>query len=102
MFTGRFVVQWLSSERNKKVTIPISFWILSIAGSLLLLSYAVYRRDIVFMIGQSTGLFIYVRNLQMIRNENKSDDTQDQQGNNSELGTSVVQPAALALPSKAA
>lgn len=71
MFTGRFVVQWLSSERNKKVTIPTSFWVLSIAGSVLLLAYAIYRRDIVFVIGQSTGLFIYVRNLQMNRREVK-------------------------------
>lgn len=65
MFTGRFVVQWLSSERNKKVTIPTAFWILSIGGSLLLLTYAIHQRDLVFTIGQSSGLFIYLRNLQL-------------------------------------
>lgn len=65
MFTGRFIVQWLSSERNKRVTIPRAFWFLSIGGSTMLLSYAIHQRDIVFILGQSTGLFIYLRNLQI-------------------------------------
>lgn len=81
MFTGRFVVQWLSSERNKRVTIPKAFWLLSIGGSLLLLTYAVHRRDIVFMIGQSTGLFIYIRNLQMSLREGKDKQVQSVQSN---------------------
>lgn len=81
MFTGRFVVQWLSSERNKRVTIPKAFWLLSIGGSLLLLTYAVHRRDIVFMIGQSTGLFIYIRNLQMSLREGKDKQVQSAQSN---------------------
>lgn len=76
MFTGRFVVQWLSSERNKRVTIPRAFWLLSIGGSLLLLTYAVHQRDIVFTIGQSSGLFIYLRNLQMSLRENSQSQTQ--------------------------
>ena len=71
MFTGRFVVQWLSSERNKRVTIPKAFWMLSIGGSLLLLTYAVHRGDIVFTLGQSSGLFIYIRNLQMSLRESR-------------------------------
>ena len=71
LFTGRFVVQWLSSEREKRSVIPKSFWYFSLGGSLLLLVYAMHRNDIVFTIGQSSGLFIYVRNLQLIRNENK-------------------------------
>jgi lipid-A-disaccharide synthase-like uncharacterized protein len=72
MFTGRFIVQWLSSERNKRVTIPVAFWLLSICGSLLLLAYAIHKRDLVFTIGQSSGLFIYLRNLQLTRGESRA------------------------------
>lgn len=64
-------MQWLSSEREKRSVVPPSFWYYSIGGALMLLIYAVYKRDIVFTIGQSSGLFIYVRNLQLIRNANK-------------------------------
>ena len=71
LFTGRFVVQWLSSERQKKSIIPASFWFLSIGGAVVLLIYAIHRQDIVFTIGQSSGLFIYLRNLQLIRNETR-------------------------------
>ena len=71
LFTARFIVQWLSSEREKRSVIPRSFWYFSLGGSLMLLTYAIYRQDIVFTIGQSSGLFIYVRNLQLIRNESK-------------------------------
>jgi lipid-A-disaccharide synthase-like uncharacterized protein len=71
LFTARFVVQWLSSEREKRSVVPRSFWYFSLGGSLMLLVYAIYKQDIVFTIGQSSGLFIYVRNLQLIRNESK-------------------------------
>jgi lipid-A-disaccharide synthase-like uncharacterized protein len=67
VFTGRFVVQWLSSEREKKSVVPVAFWYLSIAGGLALLTYAIHRGDPVFMLGQGLGLFVYVRNLQLIR-----------------------------------
>jgi lipid-A-disaccharide synthase-like uncharacterized protein len=66
VFTGRFVVQWLSSEREKKSVVPVAFWYLSIAGGVVLLVYAVHRQDPVFMLGQSLGLFVYLRNLQLI------------------------------------
>ena len=69
LFTGRFIVQWLSSESQKKSVIPPSFWFLSIGGAIILLIYAIHRQDPVFMIGQSAGLFIYLRNLQLIHNE---------------------------------
>jgi lipid-A-disaccharide synthase-like uncharacterized protein len=62
-------VQWLSSESQKKSVIPPSFWLLSIGGAIILLIYAIYRQDPVFVLGQSAGLFIYLRNLQLIRNE---------------------------------
>ncbi len=65
-FTGRFVLQWLYSEYKKRSVIPVSFWYLSIIGSLLLLAYAIYRADPVFILGQSFGIIIYLRNLQLI------------------------------------
>lgn len=49
MFTGRFLVQWIESERQGKSVIPIAFWFFSIAGGLLLFAYAFYRRDPVFI-----------------------------------------------------
>ncbi len=67
LFTGRFLVQWLASERHGKSVIPISFWYLSLSGATVLMTYAIYRQDPVFIIGQSTGFLIYIRNLQLIR-----------------------------------
>jgi lipid-A-disaccharide synthase-like uncharacterized protein len=66
LFTGRFLVQWLASERAKRSVVPVSFWYLSIGGSLLLLTYAIWRQDPVFILGQACGSFIYVRNLTFI------------------------------------
>jgi lipid-A-disaccharide synthase-like uncharacterized protein len=69
-FFLRFFIQWVVSERQGKSVIPIAFWYFSIAGALGLLSYAIYRKDPVFIVGQSTGLFIYFRNLVLV-NRNK-------------------------------
>ena len=66
-FFLRFVVQWLASERAGRSLVPKAFWYLSIAGSVVILAYATWRRDPVFIVGQSTGLFVYVRNLVLIR-----------------------------------
>lgn len=66
VFTGRFVLQWLYSEFKKRSVIPVGFWYLSIVGSALLLVYAIYREDPVFIIGQSFGFIVYLRNLQLI------------------------------------
>ena len=68
-FSARFLVQWLASERARKSVIPVAFWYLSIIGSLTLLAYAISRRDPVFILGQSMGVFIYGRNLVLIRRE---------------------------------
>lgn len=65
-FTARFVVQWLASERAGRSIIPVAFWFLSIAGGAMLLVYAIYRKDPVFIAGQAFGLFVYLRNVQMI------------------------------------
>ena len=66
MFTGRFVVQWIASERQRDSVVPVAFWYFSLAGGLMLFSYALYRRDPVFVLGQSLGVFIYSRNLWLI------------------------------------
>ena len=65
-FTGRFLVQWLASERAGKSVVPVAFWYLSIAGSLALLSYAIMRVDPVFILGQCFGVIVYGRNLYLI------------------------------------
>ena len=71
MFSARFLVQWLASERAGKSIVPLLFWYLSIAGSVLLLAYSIHRRDPVFILGQSMGILIYTRNLYLIRREKK-------------------------------
>lgn len=63
IFFGRFIIQWIASERSGVVTIPRSFWYLSILGAIMILIYAVHRQDIVFIAGQLIALAIYVRNL---------------------------------------
>lgn len=72
LFSARFIVQWLKSEREKKSVFPIAFWYFSIAGGITLLAYAVYRQDPVFIVGQVAGLFIYLRNLYFVVYERKS------------------------------
>ena len=73
LFSARFFVQWLQSEKLKKSVIPSAFWYFSMAGGITLLAYAIHRRDPVFIIGQGTGLFIYFRNLQFLwRDRSKS------------------------------
>ena len=63
----RFFVQWIESERRGESVIPISFWYWSLLGSFGLLLYAWHVKDVVFILGQSTGFFIYIRNLVMLR-----------------------------------
>jgi lipid-A-disaccharide synthase-like uncharacterized protein len=65
-FTMRFVVQWIASERARRSVIPVAFWFFSIGGGALLLVYALYRKDPVFIAGQALGLVVYVRNLYFI------------------------------------
>ncbi|SMC96878.1 Uncharacterized N-terminal domain of lipid-A-disaccharide synthase [Fulvimarina manganoxydans] len=73
MFTARFLVQWVASERARRSVVPVAFWSFSLAGGSLLLLYAIHRRDPVFITGQAAGLIIYVRNLMLIRAERKRD-----------------------------
>lgn len=66
LFAMRFVVQWIASERAGRSVVPTAFWVFSIGGGTMLLAYALYRKDPVFIIGQAFGLFVYLRNLQFV------------------------------------
>jgi len=72
LFSARFILQWIASERAGKSVMPVVFWYLSILGSVLLLAYAIYRQDPVFILGQSAGLIVYFRNLYLIGREKRS------------------------------
>ncbi len=72
-FMSRFILQWVYSEINKKSIIPLGFWFFSILGGLILLLYAIHRKDPVFIMGQATGILIYGRNLYFINKQNKID-----------------------------
>ncbi len=66
LFSLRFIVQWLQSERLRRSVIPVAFWYFSLAGGTTLLAYALYREDPVFIVGQGMGLIIYLRNLYFV------------------------------------
>ena len=72
MFTMRFVVQWIASERAQRSVIPFAFWTFSLGGGTLLLVYAIYRKDPVFIAGQALSTFIYIRNLQFALRERRA------------------------------
>ena len=72
LFTMRFLVQWIASERAGRSVIPLAFWIFSIGGGVLLLVYALYRRDPVFIAGQAFGVFVYMRNLYFVLRDRKA------------------------------
>ncbi len=67
LFTGRMLVQWVTSEKSRRSVVPVSFWWMSLAGATMLLVYFIWRRDIVGILGQATGWIIYIRNLVLIR-----------------------------------
>lgn len=73
MFMMRFVVQWIASEKVKRSIVPVAFWYFSVAGGAMLLTYAIYRRDPVFIFGQAGGLVIYLRNLYFIHQGKRRD-----------------------------
>lgn len=73
LFMMRFLIQWIATEKARRSVIPVSFWWFSIAGAAVLLAYAIYRADPVFILGQSLGFFIYCRNLWFIYAERKSE-----------------------------
>lgn len=68
-FFSRFLVQWISSERAGRSIVPVHFWYLSLIGSSMLLIYAIHRKEPVFVLGQSVGAFVYVRNLVLLKKQ---------------------------------
>lgn len=67
LFSMRFIVQWIASEKAGKSVVPFSFWLFSLGGSIFLLIYAIYRKDPVFILGQAPNLLIYSRNIWLIK-----------------------------------
>jgi lipid-A-disaccharide synthase-like uncharacterized protein len=70
LFFMRFFIQWLASEKKKQSVVPVAFWYFSIGGGVVLLVYACYKADVVFILGQGGGLAIYLRNLMLISRHN--------------------------------
>ena len=66
LFTARFLVQWVVSEKKRDSVVPVAFWWLSLLGGMALLAYAIFRRDPVIITGQGMGLFVYTRNLMLV------------------------------------
>jgi len=71
LFSARFLIQWIASERSGRSVMPVLFWYFSLGGGLTLFIYAAYREDPVFMLGQAFGLIVYIRNLWLIRHERR-------------------------------
>jgi lipid-A-disaccharide synthase-like uncharacterized protein len=69
LFASRFIIQWFRSEMEGRSVIPLSFWYCSLGGGIVLLAYALYKKDPVFILGQASGLFVYSRNLYLIFRE---------------------------------
>lgn len=80
LFSARFLVQWVSSERRKRSVVPLAFWYFSVAGGATLLAYAIHRQDPVFIVGQFAGLFIYLRNLQLIYRQRRAEAADSAEG----------------------
>ncbi|MEQ8234677.1 MAG: lipid-A-disaccharide synthase N-terminal domain-containing protein [Gammaproteobacteria bacterium] len=73
LFSARWLVQWITSERRRRSVIPVAFWYFSVAGSLTLLAYALYRMDPVFILGHVANSVIYVRNLVLLMREKRAE-----------------------------
>ena len=71
LFSMRFIVQWIASERLRRSVVPVLFWYFSMAGGVTLFLYALWREDPVFIVGQGLGIFVYGRNLQLIFRERR-------------------------------
>ena len=70
-FSARFIIQWIFSEKKKKSVIPVAFWYFSLVGGVILLIYAILKKEPVFILGQAPGIFIYSRNIYIIRKRDK-------------------------------
>ncbi|MCK5844379.1 MAG: lipid-A-disaccharide synthase N-terminal domain-containing protein, partial [Victivallales bacterium] len=77
LFSGRMLVQWIVSEKQRKSVIPVAFWWLALGGASMLLVYFIWRRDIIGILGQGTGWLIYIRNLYFIFREHRESKSAD-------------------------
>jgi lipid-A-disaccharide synthase-like uncharacterized protein len=82
LFTARFIVQWLASERAGQSVIPVAFWVLSIVGGGMTLIYGLVRREPIIIMGQILAVAIYVRNLMLIFRNSRKDSQQNKDGSN--------------------
>ena len=100
IFTARFVVQWVASEKCRNSVVPIAFWWISLVGGLTLLIYAIERRDPVIITGQAMGLLVYVRNLMLLRKACRK--TQRRRGASPAHSQAIPRPHLFDPPSNAA
>ena len=73
LFSARFLIQWVVSEKKQESVIPLPFWYFSLLGGITLFIYAFSKKDLVIMVGQGTGIFIYTRNLYLIYRKRRLD-----------------------------
>ena len=71
LFTARFIVQWIASERARRSVVPLAFWYFSIFGGAIVLAYGLHKLDLVIILGQLPGVVIYSRNIWLIRKETR-------------------------------
>ncbi len=79
LFTARFLVQWIASEREGRSVIPMAFWLFSMGGGLMTLVYGIARREPIIIMGQALAIFIYIRNIMLVLKQRKQANTQDAQ-----------------------
>jgi lipid-A-disaccharide synthase-like uncharacterized protein len=80
IFAGRFILQWIASERRRQSHIPVGFWWLSLSGGVLMTVYGLLRKDPVIILGQAPGLVVYARNLMLIYRHVERQRTEDPAG----------------------
>lgn len=90
LFTARFLVQWIASEKKRDSVIPVAFWWFSLVGGGTLLSYAIYRMDPVIVVGQAMGLIVYTRNLMLVAKKRRRE--AKRQAREAAASTSLTQP----------
>jgi len=71
LFFSRWLLQWVVSERKAESQIPVSFWYMSLIGSVIVLAYAIHKMDPVFIVGQGVGTLVYVRNIMLVHRTKK-------------------------------
>lgn len=92
MFSMRFIVQWIASERARRSIVPETFWYFSFVGGAMLFAYAIYRMDPVFILGQGSGLLIYARNIHFIWSYKKEVAAEETAGASQQSDTAKVTP----------